>query len=305
MRTRFGMPVLLFLLAPACVDATTSTSGSVYVGVAFGTHSIYKVEFDYDGADSFTIGTPMFVATTPGAADYEILPNRYLLVAGQGNVAKVKLPSGPVVTANPNINANMVALDPDGVTAWVGWYGSAPASIPLDPFGDGTPHALSGDDGTVTTLAFTPQDGVFYSNGGDQQYGFVGRIDLQTFQTTRVFPGATEATGIIYDPFSGTLIFAAFGIAHQIDPANPGVLLASRDDSAAGENYLNLVADGMGHLLATRWGGAAALVLIDYSATGRIDDPTTRYFAVDIPTLSGLSGSLAWDPVIFADGFDS
>ncbi|MGA9342245.1 MAG: hypothetical protein WBV61_07910 [Rhodanobacteraceae bacterium] len=286
------------------VQATTPAHGSVYIGIAYGSHRVYKVEYDYDGADTFTTGAPVLVAYTPGAAEFAILPNRYLLVVGQGNMAKVKLPSGPVTTASPGNNANTVALDPDGVTAWAGWFDTALASIPLDPFGDGTVHTLSGDDQIATMIAFTPSDGAFYTNGGTIQYGFVGRIDLTTFHTTRLFAQSTEATGIIYDPFSATLVFAAFGIAHQIDPANPGVVLASRDDGAAGENYLALVPDGMGHLLATRYGGDAALVLIDYSASGRLDDVTTRYFAAPIPSLTGLSGGIAYDPVIFADGLD-
>ncbi len=294
---------LLLLFAALPAGATTPSSASVYVGVAFGSRAVYKVEYDYDGADTLTVGAPMLVTPVSGAADYKVLPNRYLLVVGQGNAARIKLPAGPIETASPGNNANTVVLDPDGVTAWAGWNDSAPASIPLDPFGNGTPHALTGDDGVATMLAFTPANGVFYTTGGDVAYGNVGRIDLDTFQTTRFISG-TEATGITYDPFSGTVVFAAFGVAHQIDPADPGVIIASRDDTAEGENYLNLVADGMGHLLATRWGGDAGLVLIDYSASGRIDDPTTRYLAAPIPSLVGLSGSLAYDPVIFADGFD-
>ncbi|MGA8278594.1 MAG: hypothetical protein WB784_10405 [Rhodanobacteraceae bacterium] len=148
-------------------QATTPAHGSVYVGIAFGQHRVYKVEYDYDGADRFTVGAPVLVAYTPGPADYKILPNRYLLVVGQGNIAKVKLPTGPVITASPGNNANLATLDPDGVTAWAGWYETALASVPLDPFGNGTAHAIGGDDQMATIVAFTPTHGAFYTTGGD------------------------------------------------------------------------------------------------------------------------------------------
>ena len=111
-----------------------------------------------------------------------------------------------------------------------------------------------------------------------------------------------EATGIRYDPFSASVIFAAVGKAHQIDPANPGVVISSRDDSVGGD-YKDLVPNGMGHLLAARYGATtSALVLLDYSATGLIGDATTRY--VSAPIAIGCITGLAYDPVLFADGFE-
>src|SRR6185312_1015968 len=80
----------------------------------------------------------------------------------------------------------------------------------------------------------------------------VGTIDLTTFQTTR-YVSNIEATGIAYDAFSDSILVAAFGKSHQIDPANPGVVISSRDDSLVGESYIDLKPDGLGHLLTTRW----------------------------------------------------
>ncbi|MDN5923904.1 MAG: hypothetical protein L0H70_02765 [Xanthomonadales bacterium] len=301
----FGIVATVFaLLQLPLAAAGTPAHGAVYVGVANGEHTVYRVEYDYDGANSFTVSAPVLLATLPGAAGYAILPDRSLLVCGQGAMSKVDLATGSFVTASPGNNCNTVALDPDRTTAWVGWKDTALSAVPLQPFGDGSTHAVSGDDAVATHIAFAPNGMVFYDTGGEFELGNVGVIDLSTFTTTRLFT-ATEATSIEYDAFSDSIIFAAFGKAHQIDPDNATVIVSSRDDSAAGENYLALIPDGKGHLLATRWGGDAALVLIDYSATGLLGDASTRMLSAPIPGLTGLAGGLAWDnPVIFTDGFD-
>jgi hypothetical protein len=148
---------------------------------------------------------------------------------------------------------------------------------------------------------------VFYSTGGTSAGDF-GRIDLNTFTTTRLV-AATNATGLIYDTFSKSLILSALGHATQRNPASPLVVVSARDDSGAGENYLLLRPDGVGHLFGSRFGGSGSnpnggrLVLIDYSATGLIGDASTIF--VSAPIVDGLSGGVAVDTAIFADGFQA
>ena len=291
----------IMLAAPAAL-AANAIRGTVYVA-ALGTHQIFRIDFDYNGNDSFTARTPIPLASVSGLSfGLAIAPNRYLLVAGQGSVSRVKLPTGIATTASPHNNANTIAVDPSGSMAWAGWKDTSLSSLPLQPFGDGTPHSVHGDDGVATEIAFTPANGVFYTTGGEDRNGNVGGIDLNTFTTTRHLSN-TEATGIHYDPFSATLIFAAFGKAHQIDPANPGVVLSSRNDSTTGDSYIDLAPDGMGHLLGT-WSNATSstLVLIDYSASGRLGDVSTLHFSTPIGVRNATD--VVNDPLLFADGFE-
>lgn len=295
----------------ACVmvppaDAASAASGTVYIGAAFGIRNLYKVEYDYDGIGSMT-ATATVLTTLPTAADAMIVPGGDIVVAGQGpNVYKVNFTTGDFTTVSASNNGNTVSLDPSGTSVWIGWTDTSPSQVPLNPFANGTPHSVAGDDAAITSLAFTPGNGVYYSNGGEGVGNF-GRIDLVTFTTTRLI-ASTFASTVHYDRFSRSLVMAAGGQAIQVDPADPTVVLSSRDDSAAGENYLMLRPDGRGHLLGTRWGGGGGnpsggrLVLVDYSATGLIGDPSS--IIASAPIVDGLSGGVAVDTSIFADGFE-
>lgn len=295
--------VTVAILVATAATAATPTRGTAYIGSGFGQHDVYRIEYSYDGADTLTTSAPVFIAHTNGGSyGHLVTPDRHLLVVGEGSMASVSLSTNVVTPINPHNNGNTVALDPDGITAWVGWKDTPIASVPLDPPQTGTPHDVSGDDGVATAIAFTPANGVFYTTGGEDRNGNVGTIDLTTFQTTR-YVSNIEATGIAYDAFSASVIVAAFGKSHQIDPANPSVIVSSRDDSVAGESYIDLKPDGLGHLLTTRWGATTGmLVLLDYSETGLIGDPRTRYVTapIDLPSITDL----AYDPELFADSFD-
>jgi hypothetical protein len=300
------------LAAGVSARADSPAHGSVFVGSsAAGLHFLSKLDYDYDGAGHLSTSAPTWQRGLGyNAYGYNyVVVDGYAILVGAGTSARVQLASGTLVLANPNNAGNMVALAPDRKTAWTGWKDTPLSSIPISPFANGTAHSVGGDDTYATQIAFTPSNGVFYTTGDDKpaNLGNVGQINLTTFQTTRVIAN-TQATGIRYDPFSSSVVFAASGKAHQIDPANPAVIISSRDDSAT-ENYLDLAPDGLGHLLALRLSDsgchnpASTLVLIDYSATGLIGDPSTRYATASL-SVPGCATGIAYDPLLFADGFD-
>lgn len=295
--------LLVGMLAGTSVQsahAGSPTKGIAYIGAAFGTHNVYKVEYDYDGIGSMT-ATATILTTLPTAADALIVPDGDIIVAGQGpNVYKVDPATGSFATVSASNNGNTVSLDPSGTSVWIGWADTSPSQVPLDPFANGMPHSVDGDDGSVTSLAFTPHDGVYYSNGGEGSGNF-GKIDLTTFTTTRLL-AATFADTVHYDRFSSSLIIAGIGHAIQVDPADPTTPLSTRDDSLLGEDYLMLRPDGRGHLFGTRWGGGDRLLIVDYSATGLIGDPSS--IIVSVALVDGLSGGVAVDTSILANGFD-
>jgi hypothetical protein len=285
--------------------AGTPAAGTVFIGAAYVPHNLYRVDFQYDGADTISVDTQILV-TLPTAADAVIVPGGDLIVAGQGsNVYKVDTDDGTYATSSTGNNGNTAVLDPSGQSVWIGWTDSTPSQVPLRPFGPGTPHSVSGDDLTITHFAFTPSNGAFYANGGESNLASVGTIDMSTFVTTRIFT-SVPATSIFYDAYSRSLIFVAFGKATQVDPANPSVVISSRDDSALGENYLGLRPDGRGHLFGTRWGvsgeNGGRLVLVDYSQSGLIGDAST--IMVSAPMVDGLSGGVAVDTSLLANGFE-
>jgi len=292
--------LLLCVAASLPVHAGSAAKGTVHIGAAFGVHNVYKVEFDYDGIGSMTASATI-LTTLPTAADALVVPGGDLIVAGQGqNVYKVNYTTGTFVTVSSGNNGNAVSLDPSGASVWIGWTDTSPSQVPLNPFANGTPHSITGNDSTVTSLAFTPSNGVFYSNGG-VGLGNFGTINLTTFTTARLL-ASTFADNVHYDKFSRSLILAGTGHAIQVDPANPATPISTRDDTALGENYLMLRPDGRGHLFGTRYGGTDRLVLVDYSATGLIGDAST--IIVSTVLVNGLSGGVAVDTSILADGFE-
>ena len=293
--------IILTSLTVQPAQAAGALKGTVYIGAAFGIHNLYKVDYDYDGVGSMT-ATATVLTTLPTAADALIVPGGDIIVAGQGpNVYKVNPATGAFTTVSAGNNGNTVSLDPSGTSVWIGWTDTSPSQVPLAPFSNGTPHSVSGDDATITSLAFTPSNGVYYSNGGTGLGNF-GRIDLTTFTTTRLMT-STFADTVHYDRYSRSLIMAGAGHAIQVDPADPIAVLSTRDDSGLGENYLMLRPDGRGHLFGTRFGGGDRLVLVDYSATGLIGDPSS--IIVSAPFVDGLSGGVAVDTSIFADGLET
>lgn len=303
--------LLLSALLPAAAFADTPTHGTALVGSsAAGLHFLARIDYDYDGAGHLTTtSTPQRALGFNGYGSSYVLSGGFLVLAGGGVSGRLQLSSGALLAANPNSNGNFVTLAPDGRTVWVGGRNASLVSFAATPFADGIAHGLSGDDLAVTQLAFTPAHGVFYTTGGSAaaERGNFGQIDLGTFQTTRRLAN-TEATGIHYDPFSASLIVAAFGKAHRIDPADPATLPDSRDDSAT-QNYLELFPDGAGHLLGLHLSDgncsspASALLLIDYSSAARLGDANTHLASTPI-AVQGCATGMVLDGELFVDGFE-
>jgi len=98
------------------------------------------------------------------------------------------------------------------------------ATVPLDPFGNGTTHVLNGDDVNITQVAFDSNGNAYYTASTEQGNGSFGRIDLNTFTTSRLIASLPAAHGLVFDSFTNTLILSGDGHISQIDPANATVL---------------------------------------------------------------------------------
>lgn len=302
LRVSLSVPLLLASAAwSLCSSAATPSRGAVYLSQISG--SLYVVPYSFDGL-TLTLSPPRMVAVMPRGGGVQVLPDRRVAVVGAGGVSIFDPRAGTLVTASAQNNGNTVMFDPDVARLWVGWKDTVLSEVPLAPFGNGTTHNVSGDDGVASMIAITPTDGAFYTTGGEFENGNFGRIDLGTFATSRLAP-SVFATGIVYDSATGTLITAGLGRGRQVAASAPETELSSRDDSAAGENYLQLTPTGDEHYLGTRFGPDGRVVLIDASASGLIGDPTSVIVSAPTPTINGLSGALGVDmDTLFYDRFD-
>jgi hypothetical protein len=295
--------ILAMLSTAATVLGATPTSGRVYLACAFGTRFVYHTDYSFDGV-TLAADPVVTITTLPTAADVLLAPDGDLIVGGQGVfcggcIYKVNVTTGIAESRNAGNNNNALAIDPTGTIVYAGWIGTNPSEVPIAPFADGVVRAVTGDEPTITSLAFTPSHGAFYTTGGGGAGDF-GQLTLGATYTTDRTLTNEPATSVHYDPFSESLIVSGGGMCIQVDPANPGVILSSRNDAPT-ENYIELQPDGRGHLIGNRNVGDGALVLIDYSASGLIGDSSTVLAVAALPGVTGLSGGVALAPSCVGD----
>jgi uncharacterized repeat protein (TIGR01451 family) len=262
---------LLFASLAPLAGLGGAVSGTLYFTRYTGSPRVNKVDFSYDGGTNFYLTNLVGIADLQGADGLVIAPDGSLIIGGQGNVVfKVDPDSGAVVSAGAGGGAAYhMSLDPDRQRAWSDWGGSPLIEIPLNPFGDATTHALTGDDTSVLTLAWDPAGNVYYTSAG----GGFGVIDLTTFVTSRkLTPDADH--GMAYDPLTGSLIVSGGNHLVQItaDPVNPQVIsdldLGSRGVSPV--TFDQGTVDGRGHAFFADNNGK--LIFVDYAATKLIGD---------------------------------
>lgn len=248
--------------------------GEIYFSLYRGTPNLHKVPFCYDGAGNLVYGEIEPVGQVPFANGLAWAPDGDLLVGGLWDaVYKVDPATGAFETANAGgAQAAHLEVDPDGTRVWTsGQPGGWLAEIPLAPFGDGTAHAISGDDSAVTHVVRVGAT-AFYTSSGPYGWGSFGIIDLSTFVTTRLHANLPAAHGMTFDPFTGHLLLFGESTITQIDPAT-GQIVADQSFASIGQMVLDHgVVDGQGHLFVCNNNGR--VLFIDYAQSGRIDDPS-------------------------------
>jgi len=184
-------------------------------------------------------------------------------------------------------------VDPSGNTAYTTPDPGVLVSIPLNPLGPGTSHALTGDDGTTTgshfgvdTVAWSDATHAFYTSDHSGDFGGggdVGTINLSTFVTTcfkapsggcMFYPGAH---GMAYDPFTGDLFI--FGATHITQLDTSGNVIS--DLTVPGAQFDQGTVDGNGHLLVADNNGH--ILFDDYSATKSLTGSFHTELAVPSP----------------------
>jgi hypothetical protein len=234
--------------------------------------NVKQVSYTYTNG-KLTLSTGSTITTLAGADGIVTLPDGSLIIGGEGTTWKVNPKTGTNQTANPggSVVSDHVTYDRQNNVVWTS--GDNPlttlSKIPVSPFGNGTPIQLKGDDTVVSAVAFDGSHNAYYTSSDIQGNGTFGVLNLTTFTTTRKISHLPAAHGIIYDPFTNTLLLAGANHITQIDPKTFKIV----SDWTAPTDYPGIqldqdTTDGLGHILVASNDGN--LVFIDFSKTRKI-----------------------------------
>lgn len=271
-------------LSMAAAHATTF-SGTLYYTNYTGGQNVNKVDYNYDDStNTFTLGAASNIASTNGADGIIFSPNGNILVGGQtsGNVYEVNPSSGAIVgTQSTGTASYHLALDPSGNVVYTSAFGGSLNTVALPVGGGSTNHAITGDDGGLTQLAFGTGGTVFYVNGQPNGGGNLGTIDLSTYVTTRLHSNVIPAHGIVFDPYTDLITMFGAGQTGTMSAADGSGLLTSGYIFPVGDFDQGAV-DGLGHALVA---GTGAITFIDYSQSHDITNPD---YTASIGGFSGI-----------------
>ena len=279
-----GGAISMLLALAGCAGpchAGTPIRAAAYVA-ELQTERLYRIAFRWDGAATLEVDSPQLIATAQAGGGVHFADD-LVYVTGAGSVTRVVLGSGTTSTVSTFNNANACSADSGRAFLYCGWHFGL-SRVPLQPLANGTLVPLMGADTNLTNIVFTPAHGIFYSTGTEAIIGDFGSLDLGSGNTVRLQTNAF-ATGITWDRFSARILLANLGRARLIDPANPSV---------------------RGHAIGTLCCTTEArLVLLDYSSSGSLSDPSTLLASATLSGLSQLSGEAAFDrDRLFAGGYE-
>ena len=279
---------------------------SKYAGCTVGrTTDIGKVPFTYIAGSRFRLGAVKGVACTQSADGLIFGPDGMLLAGSKGDsVLRINPATGQITIVKAGgVAAYHIMLDPSGKKAWTSGIPGRLASIPLDPFADGTAHPLTGDDQSVTTIAWDRDGAAYYTASGSGGRGWFGKIDLTTFTTTRFLERLPAAHGMTFDPFTGHFILMGDGHITQIAPGSPPTIVSDLEVTSTQVQFDQGTVDGRGHLFAASNSGH--LLFVDYSYTGKVADPKNFKALIglvpyldDIAPLVGPGAAQQVEPVL-------
>lgn len=271
------------LIAVPAARADQIFSGTLFYTNFAGGQNVNDITYSYDQTtQALTISAPHNIATTPGADGIVVDPqNAQLLVGGQGtgNVFLVNPSNGSFTTASTNGPASFhLTVSPDGNTVYTSNFQGPLSVVPLNPFGNGTTHSVTGSDGGVTQLGFAADapGTVFYVSGQPNGNGNLGRINisnLNNITTDRFATTVLPAHGLIYDPFTGLMTIFGAGHVGTFDPTqttDAGLLASLKTGGPFNCDFDQGAVDGHGHALIA---GCNDVTFLDYSISHDITHP--------------------------------
>jgi hypothetical protein len=297
-----GCVVAISLATTSSSTFAASLSGDLfytrYATDASNPASVKKVGFNYDNsARTFTLGTPINIANTGFADGIVFAPDGDLIVGAGSIVHKVNPNTGTFSTTTAGgTDALHLALDPTGQKVWGGTEGPPGTNKPLaeipltGSFSNGIARPLTGDDQFITAIAFDDRGRAFYTAGGESVNGSFGLIDLNTLTTKRLLGNIPDAHGMVFDPFTLSMILFRGNHISQIN-LNTGAF----SDRALPNSIVfdGGTVDAKGHLVVADSAGGN-VVFMDFSATGMVGDlnnfVATTFLDSHLDDIAPLSG---------------
>ena len=306
-RLWIGVVGLIVGMGGAGQAGADPVTGELFFTIFSGTPNVQRVTVSYDGATTFTLGTPTPVGTTFGADGITGNPKNsdLLIVGGQGAQVNTISKSTGVATLTPSPVSVFHLAVPTTDTVLVSGIPGSLARHPIlagGVIGAGTTISLTGDDTALTSIIPTPS-GFFYTASGPGGSGTYGTITFNTgvdtatsAVTNRLYgPGGdvsgsflAAAHGGIYDPFTGDVIIMGANTISQLSLA--GAILSEL--MVPGQTFDQGAADGAGHLFVASNGGS--LEFVDYAASGLVGATSNfkanRFLANSLDDIAPLVG---------------
>lgn len=221
------------------------------------------------------LSVPRVVARLPGADGAVFSPDGHLLVGGtdSGTVQVVDVASGAVSPVPVGAPASfMLATDASGRTLYTSGLPGQLATVPLNPLGPGRRVPITGDDVSLTGVAFAPGGTALYTSSGPDGRGNIGLLDLAHGRTTRLLTRVAAAHGIIYDPFTDSFLTDGGDEVLQLPARDPGHIASEL--TVPGTRLDQGTVDGHGRVFLASNDGR--MVFVDYSSTRRVGDLSNR-----------------------------
>ena len=263
---------VLLLASTATLGMVSGAQAVVFDGTLFytlfsGGLNVNKIDYSYDDSTfTFSLGSSVNIASTPGADGIIFAPNGNLLIGGQGtsSVYEVDPDTGAIVDTQAT-GAPSYHLTTRAGLIYTSDFGGALKTIDF-PMTTTTTTPISGDEGGVTQIAFNAIGASYYVNGAPNGGGNIGTIDLGTGVTSRLHSSVESAHGMIYDPFTDLITLFGAGKTGTLDSA--GVLKQAATDFTC--DFDQGAVDGLGHALIA---GCSSITFLDYSISGDITAP--------------------------------
>jgi len=278
----------------------------MYYTTFSGGVNVHKVDFNYNGTNSFALTNNTGLASIGGADVIVFTSDGFLAVGGQGStVYRVNPANGSSTSQSTGGPAAFhMSVAPDGSIL--------AASIPGQPVkfnstltNNGTPLTFAGgSDSVLDTIVFDSSGQGWYTDSSSGGNGNFGKVNFSgnTYTTVRTITGAAATHGAAYDSFSNTIITFGAGTISQIS-VSTGQIIHSLTGFAG--TFDQGAVDGAGHIFAANNDGN--LTFIDYSnSPGNLSAAqfvNTQFLANsldDVAPLSGLGSSGVPEPSTMA-----
>ncbi len=290
----------LLLLAPVLANADKA-NGTLYYTTYAGGMNVHKLDYSYDGLSTFTMSGISDIAATNGADGIIFAPNGHLLIGGQGYDTVHEITVGGALINDYTTDAGgqfHLALDPTGKFVYGAGLPGNYTKHTLGTPGFTASMGITGDNSSITSLAFAAGKTFYTTSGGGGGAGDFGIIDLSTNITTQIFSNANGFHGLVFDPYTSDLIGFAGNTIVQVDPTTNTIVSTLIVD---GESFDQGTTDGKGHILVASNGGN--LTFLDYQSTmlvgGSSNFVSTQFLAGaldDVAPLAGLGSNGTPEP---------